>query len=961
MFALRRACVQRAAAAVTARSSAASVLAAARPKVALRAPTMPVMARRAYNETPQEAYGYRLAREFQLPDYTPEELANRNDNANLLRLVAAYRMHGHQYAKLDPLGINGPKTTIPELDPARYGLKAGQTFNLNGILHVGKTSDASISREQASLETIVKHLENTYAGRIAYEFAHIPNSSERRWFAHMVESFEKKKFSADEKKRIQALLTKSEVFDLFMTKKFPQVKRYGLEGAESMMVALDSLFATANVAGLKDIILCMPHRGRLNLLTDLLEYNPTALFAKVKGTPEYPADEADVCTGDVLSHIAQSLDLTYPQAKQPMHASLLHNPSHLEAINPVAMGKARAKQMDAFQSGKETDCYLGDRVMCVQLHGDAAFAGQGVVMETLGLSNLPHYTCGGSVHIIVNNQIGYTTPATNSRSTAYSSDVAKMINAPVIHVNGDHPEDVAYATALAVEYRNKFHKDIVLDVTAFRRWGHNELDEPGFTQPNMYKIIRARKSVPKLYEERLVAENIVSPTEVEALRDSWYKKLDADLDAVATYSAPATHLQGKWEGYVSPKEAVTKPETGVPVDTLKKVGLASVAVPESMHVHQRLHKFHIQARAQRIEANKPVDWATAEAMAFGSLMLEGNNVRISGQDVGRGTFSQRHCMLVDQETERVYTPLNAMGPAGQQGMLEIANSSLSEFAVLGFEFGYSWESPKTLPIWEAQFGDFFNGAQIIIDTFISSSEAKWLRQSGLVMLLPHGYDGTGPEHSTCRMERFLQLCNDPFNPTQPELPRNPNMHVVFPTTPAQHFHALRRQMVRNFRKPLIVVGPKTLLRLPQAVSTLEEMGPGTTFQPVLADPAIVDPKTVQRVVVCSGKFYYELAKERDAKNLTQQIALVRLEELCPFPVEEVQAQVAQFAHVKDWCYVQEEPQNQGAYTFVEPRLQALVPHKVRYIGRVSAAAPATGVGAIHRKEQAAVLAAAVAL
>ncbi|ORZ31198.1 Transketolase, pyrimidine binding domain-domain-containing protein [Catenaria anguillulae PL171] len=897
MFALRRAVSARSAAATSrlvtpslARPSArltAAVASASRSPGAFQ--------RRSYHETPQDTYGYRLAREFRLPDYSPEELANRQANANLLRLVHAYRTHGHLVAKLDPLGINTPKSEVPELNPARYGLvDANQTYNLNGIIHVGKSSDPTVAREQATLSTILKHLHNTYSNHIAYEFQHIPDSSERRWFSHMLESYDKRPFSAEEKKRMLALLTKSEVFDLFMTKKFPSVKRYGLEGGESMMVVMDTLFSTANAAGIVD-----------------------------------------------------SVDLHYPSSARPAARVAAPQLESLGGHQPGGHGQDARSANGCGEGGAEgSDCYLGDRVMCVQMHGDAAFAGQGVVAETLGLSNLPHYTCGGSVHVIVNNQVGYTTPAVNARSSRYASDVGKMINAPVIHVNGDHPEDVARATALAVEYRNKFHKDVILDLIVFRKWGHNELDEPRFTQPKMYSVIGGRPSIPRKYETELVQQGVVAPGEVEALREEHYKKLDSHLEAIDTYEPPSEHLKGKWTGMISPKEAVVAPETGVAMDTLKKVGLASVTVPEGFKVHSRLQKFHVQPRVQKIEQNKPVDWATAEALAFGSLMLDGYGVRISGQDVGRGTFSQRHCMLVDQTTENVYTPLNAMVRPGQ-GKLEIANSHLSEFAVVGFEFGVSWESPKTLPIWEAQFGDFFNGSQIIIDTFINSTEAKWLRQSGLVMLLPHGWDGTGPEHSSCRLERFLQLCADPTNVQNPEIPRNPNMHVVFPTTPAQYFHVLRRQMVRNFRKPLIVVGPKLILRLPAAVSELSEMGPGTSWQPVLADPAIKDPSTVERVVLVSGKFYYELAKERDAKGLTDKL----------------QRELNKFAHVKDFVYAQEEPENQGAYFYAEPRLRQMVPEgrQLRYVGRVASAAPATGVGSVHKKEQADVIARAISL
>ncbi|KAL7751836.1 hypothetical protein RI367_002836 [Sorochytrium milnesiophthora] len=916
---------------------------------------------RAYHETPHKVYGYRPARPFELPPYTTEEVENRQKNANLLRLVMAYRNHGHKSASLDPLNLTQSKTPVPELDPVRYNLKKEDRFDISGIIHVGKSGDRSMSREQASMETILKHLSESYAGRIAYEFMHIPNGSERRWFAHKLESFEKKTFTSEEKKRMYELLARSEVFDNFMAKKFPQVKRYGLEGAETMMVALDTLFRESNAAGVCDLVLCMPHRGRLNLLTDLLEYSPTALFNKVKGNPEFPASEAHVCTGDVLSHVAQTVDIQFENGNpRPLHVSLLHNPSHLEAINPVAMGKARAKQLELFEAKTETDCWIGDRVMCVQLHGDAAFCGQGVVMETLGLSNLPHYTCGGSVHVVVNNQIGYTTPAINARSSAYTSDIAKMINAPVIHVNGDHPEDVANAAALAFEYRNKFRKDVILDVITYRRWGHNELDEPAFTQPLMYNVIRNRKSVPKQYEDKLLGESVLgSQQECDKFRDQYYSKLDADLNAVTTFKPEGDHLHGKWKGIESPKVTQTKLDTGVSAEMLQTVGLGSVATPDGFKVHPRLQKFHVQTRQQRVKEGQKLDWATAEAMAFGSLLTEGFGVRISGQDVGRGTFSQRHCMLVDQETEETYTPLNALQET--QGKLEIANSSLSEFAVLGFEFGMSWESPKNLVIWEAQFGDFFNGAQIIIDTFLSSTEAKWLRQSGLVMLLPHGWDGTGPEHSSSRMERFLQLCNDRFDVLNPEVPVNPNMHVVNPTTPAQYFHLLRRQMKRNFRKPLIVVGPKTLLRLPAAVSDMKDMTPGTTFLPVLGDATISDPASVQRVVFVCGKLYYDLVKERESKGAASKIALVRVEEVCPFPAEEVKEELAKYQNAAEFVWCQEEPQNQGAYTFIEPRLQQLLPeqHKLKYVGRVTAAAPATGVSSIHKKEQAQVIADAI--
>ncbi|KAF9403025.1 hypothetical protein BGZ94_004739, partial [Podila epigama] len=756
-----------------------------------------------------------------------------------------------------------------------------------------------------------------------------------------VESYQKPPITPEDKQRIFELLTKSEVFDHFMGKKFAQVKRYGLEGAESMMVALDALFQTASKAGITEAVLGMPHRGRLNLLTDLMQYNPTALFSKVKGNPEFPPELP--ASGDVLSHIANSPKLDYGEA-EPLHVSMLHNPSHLEAVNPVAMGKARAKQMDLI-ANSSPDCQLGDKVMCVQLHGDAAFTGQGVVMESLGLSNLPHFTSGGSIHIVVNNQIGYTTPAQNARSSVYSSDIGKMINAPVIHVNGDHPEEVVHAMRIAFEYRNKFRKDVILDLVAYRRWGHNELDEPAFTQPLMYDNIRARKSVPKLYEEKLLAENVLSKAAIDELRQDYFEKLEDDFSEIDSFKPEADHLKGKWKDMILPTETVSKINTGIDQEKMKEIAKASVATPGDFVIHPRLEKFHVQSRLNKIKDGQKIDWATAEAIAFGSLLTEGYDVRICGQDVGRGTFSQRHAI----ET---------------QGHLEVANSSLSELAVLAFETGMSYETPKMLNIWEAQFGDFFNSAQVTIDTYVSSAETKWLRQSGLVMLLPHGYDGAGPEHSTCRIERWLQMTSDSFNVTDPSIKVNTNMHVVNPTTPAQYFHLLRRQMKRNFRKPLIVVGPKTLLRLPTAVSTFEDMAPGTSFEPVLGDSATEqDPSSVEKVLFVSGKLYYDLVKERQTKGCDDKVAIVRVEELSPFPKEGIQKQIETYSGAKDFTWIQEEPQNGGAYSFMEPRIRQLLPQNknLGYIGREAAAAPATGIAVVHRKESADILAKAFRL
>ncbi|KAJ3380793.1 putative 2-oxoglutarate dehydrogenase E1 component DHKTD1, mitochondrial [Lobulomyces angularis] len=899
-----------------------------------------------------DVFGYRIPKEWALEPYTQEQLDNRNANANLLRLVKAYRTKGHLQADLDPLGL-AKKEEIPELDPKYYGLNdPNQVFDLNGIAHISKTKRDTDPLEEATLEKILKQLNRTYSGRLGFEFEHIPNTSERRWIAQQLESQERKTLKKEEKMDIFNLLTKSEVFDHFMAKKFPAVKRYGLEGAESMMVALDSLFKNSNIGNIDEVVVCMPHRGRMNLLTGSMNFSPTQLFHKVKGNSELPVGTPGI--GDVISHLAKSVDLDFKHGKS-IHVSLLHNPSHLEAANPVAMGKTRAKQLDLLKKGTAgSGCSLGDRILCVQLHGDSAFTGQGVVTETLGLSNLPHYCCGGSIHLIVNNQVGYTTTPMNGRSTVYSSDIAKMINAPVIHVNADHPEDVTYAMELAFGYRQHFKKDIIVDLIGFRRWGHNELDEPAFTQPLMYKIIRNRKSVPTLYEEKLLNEGVVSKEDIVKVRDAYFEELTNHLEASYTFKPTVDFCQGKWKDMIIPTHVDNSVSTGVDINILKEVGKKSVQTPESFTPHPRLKKYHIETRIARAEEGTKLDWATCEAMMFGSLMKEGYDVRISGQDVGRGTFSQRHVMLIDQDTEKTYIPLNQMSP-DQKAFLEIANSHLSEFAVLGFEVGVSWENPNRLCIWEAQFGDFFNGAQIIIDTYLSSSESKWLRQTGLVMLLPHGMDGAGPEHSGCRMERFLQLCDQKFDVLNTEKIDNPNMHVVNPTTPAQYFHVMRRQMTRNYRKPLIVVGPKTLLRHPQATSSIEDMGPNTYFQPVLGDTICeANPSSVERVIFMSGKLYYDLIKKRNDMNLNERVAIIRLEELCPFPVDALIDEVNKYTNATDFVYVQEEQQNQGAYSYVLPRLNQLLPEgmELRYVGREALCAPAVGVSSVHKKEQA---------
>ncbi|PFH44882.1 hypothetical protein AMATHDRAFT_165196 [Amanita thiersii Skay4041] len=908
-----------------------------------------------------ETYGFRKRREYSFPDYSPAQLENRTVNAPLLRYVDSMRTHGHRAATIDPLDLIH-REEVAALNPARYGLTdENAKYNVDGILwtkpvgHTGSNEDG----EWWTLKEITRHLRDVYVGRIAYEYMHSPSKTERLWFSHLLESQhlptpEDKPLlpvDAEMKRRIHTHLAQSEVFDNFLQSKFPNLKRYGLEGGESMIPALDTLFSSASQSGVQHIILGMPHRGRLNLLTGLLEFSPTALFHKIKGGSELPEEYGG--EGDVISHLVSSPSLQYPGSQHPLKVSLLPNPSHLEAVNPVAMGKTRAKQYSLLRTSP-ADCQLGDRVMCVQLHGDASFTGQGVIMEGLGLSNLPHFTSGGSVHIVVD--IGYTTPASNARSSLYCSDVGKMINAPVLHVNGDHPEDVVKALDIAFRYRHYFRKDIIVDLLVYRRC-HNELDLPGITQPLMYEKISARQSVPQLYEQKLISENVMSEQEIADVRNDYKARLDARLGQASSYVPDSTILQGQWNGMVWPtsKDAEPNPATGIEKDILTRVGKASVAVPDGFEIHTKLHR-HVKNRVQSIETGRGIDWATAEAMAFGSLMLEGCDIRISGQDVGRGTFSHRHAMLVNQKSEGVIVPLN--DELGADGKLELANSSLSEMAVLGFEYGASWERPNLLPIWEAQFGDFFNGAQVIIDTFVSSSETKWLKQSGIVLILPHGLDGAGPEHSSSRIERMLQLTNDRYAPDGNSY-ANVNMHVTYPTTSAQYFHLLRRQMKRNFRKPLVIAGPKGLLRLAGASSTLAELEQGTRFEPVLADP-IANADEVKRVVMLSGKLYYELIKERQARNLNDSVAFIRIEELSPFPFAELEEVLNRYTNAEEYYFVQEEPRNQGVYPHVKDRIGVVLEEGmgwrggrglVVYKGRKESAIPAPGIGKVYAAQQ----------
>ncbi|KAM7396949.1 hypothetical protein PAMP_019952 [Pampus punctatissimus] len=810
-----------------------------------------------------------------------------------------------------------------------------------GLRHFGKT--------EASVEEVQAYLEEAYCGHLSVETSQLSSLEEQEWFADRFEELKKNKFSTEERRHLAKVMLESQEFDHFLATKFATVKRYGGEGAESMMGFFYELFHHSAHSGVTDIIIGMPHRGRLNLLTGLLKFPPELMFRKMRGLSEFP--ESSPAIGDVLSHLTSSVELDFG-AGHPLHVTMLPNPSHLEAINPVAQGKTRARQQ-LRQEGDyspEDNAQPGDHVVCVQVHGDGSFTGQGIVPETLTLSNLPHYRVGGSIHLIVNNQVGYTTPSERGRSSMYCSDVGKIVNCAVIHVNGDDAEEVLRATRLAVEYQRHFRKDVILDLICYRQWGHNELDEPSFTNPAMYKIIRSRKSVPDSYSDQLISEGLITDGERDEIKSHYYTLLNDKLANMTLYSPLPTNLQGRWGGLVEPQASVTTWDTGVPISLLQFVGAKSVDIPEHIQLHSHLGKTHAQARLHKLEEGNKLDWSTAEALAFGSLLCQGFNIRISGQDVGRGTFSQRHAMVVCQDTNDMYIPLNHISPQ-QTGLLEVCNSPLSEEAVLGFEYGMSIAQPKLLPIWEAQFGDFFNGAQIIFDTFISGGEAKWLLQCGMVILLPHGYDGAGPEHSSCRMERFLQMCDSKEEGVDSD---TVNMAVVNPTTSAQYFHLLRRQMIRNFRKPLIVVGPKMLLRFSGAASSLTELAPGTSFRPVIGDTS-VSAESVQRVVLCSGKHYYALLKQREASAANQNTALIRLEELCPFPLEALQQELKKYPNAKEFVWSQEEPQNMGPWSFVAPRFEKQLACRLRLVSRPALPAPAVGIGTLHHQQQEAIL------
>jgi len=858
-----------------------------------------------------------------------EALDAARDTLNARMLIRAYRTRGHLVANLDPLQLTS-RREHPELKPKTYGFAKS---DYDRPIFIGGT----FGLEFATLRQILDILKRTYCGTIGAEYMHISDPPQRAWIQDRIEGREVS-FTPEGKKAILKKLMEAEIFERFIDVKYTGTKRFGLDGAESTVPALEQFIKRGGQLGVQSIVIGMPHRGRLNVLANVMAKPYRAIFNEFKGGSAHPDDVEG--SGDVKYHLGASSDREFDGNR--VHLSLTANPSHLESVDPVVLGKVRAKQDQ--REDKERR-----KVLPLLLHGDAAFAGQGVVAECFGLSGLRGHRTGGSLHFIVNNQIGFTTAPRFARSSPYPSDVAKMIDAPILHVNGDDPEAVVHVAKIAVEFRQQFGKPVVIDMFCYRRYGHNEADEPAFTQPLMYARIKEHPTVVEVYARKLIDEGLLTRDDVDAMKAEFRAYLEEEFGASDAYRPNrADWLDGKWSGIGFADEGDRRGMTAVDVDVLKEVGKKITTIPKSFHPHKTVVRI-LANRRKMIDDGEGIDWSTAEALAYGTLLVEGYRVRLSGQDSERGTFSQRHAVLMDQENEKKYTPLKHI--AKEQGTFEVINSMLSEEAVLGFEYGYSLAEPEALVLWEAQFGDFANGAQVVVDQFISSGERKWLRMSGLVLLLPHGYEGQGPEHSSARLERYLQLCAED------------NWQIANCTTPANYFHVLRRQLHRRFRKPLVIMTPKSLLRHKRAVSTLDEFGPGSSFHRILWDDAQLNPADtvalvaddkIRRVVLCSGKVYYDLYEER-AKRGVDDVYLLRMEQLYPFPARALIHELSRFkAADVVWC--QEEPKNMGAWSFVEPNLAWVLDHigaeqrRPRYVGRPSSAATATGLMSKHMRE-----------
>ncbi|MDZ7603000.1 MAG: 2-oxoglutarate dehydrogenase E1 component [Hoeflea sp.] len=874
------------------------------------------------------------------PAGTADVTQAARDSVRAIMMIRAFRMRGHLHAKLDPLGIATPVDDYNELSPEAYGFTEADYDRKIFIDHV-------LGLEYATIREMIDILKRTYCSTLGVEFMHISHPEEKAWIQERIEGPDKGvDFSKRGKVAILQKLIEAEGFEQFIDVKYKGTKRFGLDGGESLIPALEQIIKRGGNMGLKEIVFGMAHRGRLNVLTQVMAKPHRAVFHEFKGGSYKPDDVEG--SGDVKYHLGASSDREFDNNK--VHLSLTANPSHLEIVNPVVMGKCRAKQdmMATYLEGDIVPLKERVKVMPLLLHGDAAFAGQGVVAEILGLSGLRGHRVAGTVHFIINNQIGFTTNPGFSRSSPYPSDVAKMIEAPIFHVNGDDPEAVVYAAKVATEFRMTFHKPVVIDMFCYRRFGHNEGDEPSFTQPKMYKSIRSHETVVTLYSRRLIEEGVITEGEFEKMKADWRAHLEAEFDIGQSYKPnKADWLDGQWSGLrtADNQDEQRRGKTAVPLKQLREIGKKLAEVPEGFNAHRTIQRF-MDNRAQMIETGEGIDWAFAEALAFGTLVQEGTKIRLSGQDVERGTFSQRHSVLYDQETEDRYIPLANVAP--NQARYEVINSMLSEEAVLGFEYGYSLARPNALTLWEAQFGDFANGAQVLFDQFISSGERKWLRMSGLVCLLPHGYEGQGPEHSSARLERFLQMCAED------------NMQVANCTTPSNYFHILRRQVKRDFRKPLIMMTPKSLLRHKRAVSSLAELSGDTSFHRLLWDDAevlknepikLVKDNKIRRVVMCSGKVYFDLYEEREKRGIND-IYLLRLEQLYPFPAKALINELSRFRNAEMvWC--QEEPKNMGAWSFIDPYLEWVLAHidakyqRVRYTGRSASASTATGLMSRH--------------
>ncbi|WP_137699665.1 2-oxoglutarate dehydrogenase E1 component [Marimonas lutisalis] len=853
------------------------------------------------------------------------------DSIRALMIIRAYRIRGHLVADLDPLGMRS-QTPHPELDPKAYGFTEA---DMDRPIFIDKV----LGLDFATMRQIIDIVKRTYCGTFALQYMHISDPEQAGWLKERIEGYGKEiAFTREGRKAILNKLVEAEGFEKFLHVKYMGTKRFGLDGGEALIPAMEQIIKRGGSLGAKEIVIGMPHRGRLSVLANVMGKPYRAIFNEFQGGSFKPEDVDG--SGDVKYHLGASSDREFDG--NTVHLSLTANPSHLEAVNPVVLGKVRAKQ-DQLNDPDRT------AVIPVLLHGDAAFAGQGVVAECFGLSGLKGHRTGGTIHIIVNNQIGFTTAPHFSRSSPYPTDIALMVEAPIFHVNGDDPEAVVHAAKVATEFRQKFGKDVVIDMFCYRRFGHNEGDEPMFTNPVMYKKIKSHKTTLSLYTDRLVQDGLIPEGEIEDMKAAFQAHLNDEFEAGKDFKPnKADWLDGRWSHLDRRNEEYQRGETAIKPETLAEIGRALSTAPEGFPLHKTVARL-LDAKKEMFESGQGFDWATGEALAFGSLMTEGYPVRLAGQDSTRGTFSQRHSGLINQETEERYYPLNHIREG--QAQYEVIDSMLSEYAVLGFEYGYSLAEPNALTMWEAQFGDFANGAQIMFDQFISSGESKWLRMSGLTVLLPHGYEGQGPEHSSARLERFLQMCG------------GDNWIVANCTTPANYFHILRRQLHRSFRKPLILMTPKSLLRHKLCISDADDFTTGSSFHRVLWDDAekghsdtkLKKDKDIRRVVMCSGKVYFDLLEARDAAGI-DDVYLLRIEQFYPFPAMSLVKELERFKGAEMvWC--QEEPKNQGAWSFIEPNIEWVLERikakhtRPVYAGRPAAASPATGLAKQHKAQQ----------